>query len=104
MTGRFYKGQIGSIYLSKTGADAEPYCKIRVAGFENLLATSVGLEELNASREDIAYQNWTFVAGKEFEIEIERLETSVYESIQNTDQRFAIKRNGIKCDFHGCGW
>lgn len=78
---RFYKIQIDTIFLSRDGTDAAPYCKLQVTNAEDLLTTVIGQPTPSADGRVVSnLAPWT--RGKQFEIEVEVLTGAVFGALK----------------------
>lgn len=79
---RFYRIQIGSIYLTRDGSNGATPCKLAIAGLEDLLTTVIGAVEPSASGVPI-FQTFAYTKNKAFEIKVEILTKDVWEDLTN---------------------
>ena len=102
---KFYAIQIGSIYLTSTGAADGLGCKLEIESVEDLMVSVTGNSQIAADGSRIR-QTVDFTKGKEFSLKISTLTADVYTTLKNflntaneTGTSFPVSGTGASGDF-----
>jgi hypothetical protein len=83
---RFNTVKIGTVWLTKTGLEAGPPCKVSVTGLERLKLSMLGVTRLNADGTPIVFLSTP--NGIPLTISIEAMQKSVFDSVVAVFEQF----------------